>query len=151
VIKLAEGFVEQHQLGVDGERARQRDALPHAAQELVDIFPLRALQADAREPCGRLATRLGRRDAEDEQTELRVLDRVAPGQQAVGLEADRELAAQHLERALRIAAGDPHLPAARRHRPHDQVQDGLLPTPVRPSSATISPGATRKVTPSTTT
>jgi hypothetical protein len=101
VIKLAEGFVEQHQLGVDGERARERDALPHAAQELVDIFPLRALQADAREPCGRLATRLGRRDAEDEQTEFRVLDGVAPGQQAIGLEADRELAAQHLERALK--------------------------------------------------
>jgi hypothetical protein len=36
-IECAERFVEQQHLGLDGQRARQRDALPLSARELVRV------------------------------------------------------------------------------------------------------------------
>ena len=68
VVERAERLVEQQDLGIVGERARDRGALLHAAGELLGKVIVEAAQADLREPfvarsrcCSRAGTPFSRR------------------------------------------------------------------------------------------
>ena len=140
------GSSQQQDLRIHRERARDRDALAHAAGERVRIGVLVAFQAQAFEPLARDAQPLALRDVVELEAIGDVLDRGAPGQQAVALEDDRDLAAEPVEVAKRIAAVDlapcPHVGSISPVRRLNIVD---LPQPVLPTTAISSPRATSKV------
>src|SRR5581483_10778920 len=69
-----------------GERARERDALHHAAGELLRISFLEAREADFGDEVPRDLRALGRRHAADLQPELDILAHAEPGEERVRLE-----------------------------------------------------------------
>ena len=108
VVERAEGLVHVEQVGVRGERARDLDALAHAARELVRVGALEAGEADhldvVRDDAPALLGRLAR------QPEADVLIDREPGEDAALLEhedAARVGAADRLalHRAPRRASG----------------------------------------------
>ena len=137
--------IEQQDLRIDGERAGERHALAHPAGELVRILVLGARHLDAREPVARANANCVFVDAQDLQAERDILSRGAPRQQPVGLEADRELAAQPRKIPVRIVTGQRTVPVSGPIVPMIRFMAVLLPAPVRPTRATISPGATTKL------
>ncbi len=150
-------FVADDELRLDGERARDRDALPLAAGELV-----------------RVALRVRRRQADDAQQLGHALA-LAPGVQAVQRERLGEhVADRHarVQRRVRVLEDDLHRAALRaqvaaassspRSRPskRDAAAVGSisrntrrpsvdLPQPDSPTTPSVSPAARVKSTPST--
>src|ERR1700741_2149271 len=89
LVDRGERLVHQDDVGVDGERAREADALAHAAGELARVAVLEALQADFGDVLARdrLALRAWR--TAQLQAEGHVAQHVGPGQQREVLEHER--------------------------------------------------------------
>ena len=85
-VERRERLVHQQQSRIEDQYLGQRDALAHAAGELVRIALLEAGEADAIEPLPRALFRFAAIDAREFQTGEHVVERVAPGHQRFGLE-----------------------------------------------------------------
>ena len=151
-VERAERLVVEHHLRVDGERAREADALLHAAGELVGELVRAVLEADELQHLlGALVPlRLG--DALDLEAEGDVVDHAPVREQAEVLEDHRRRVAPQLR------AAPPPTPRARpgrrsRSRPRSARSSRMsvrtsvdLPEPDRPMTTKISPGHTSKET-----
>ena len=85
-VERRERLVHQHEVGVEDERLRERDALLHAARQLVRIAVLEAGEPDTRKPFARLRVRDIARDTAELEPCSHVAQRIAPRHQRVGLE-----------------------------------------------------------------
>src|SRR6266571_693801 len=127
MVELTERLVEEHDFGVDGERAGKRYALPHATRELMDIFVVSAVETYAPKPFPGARPCLWPGFSQNEKPQFDVFDCRAPGQEPVGLEAYRKPSLEGFEGRIGIEAGHPDLAGVRARRTHDQIQDGAFP------------------------
>jgi hypothetical protein len=86
VVQGAERLVEEQDLRIVRQRAREGGALLHAAGQHLRVVRLEAAQPDALDVVGRDAVLLGLRHALLPQAEADVLLHGQPGKQRVGLE-----------------------------------------------------------------
>src|SRR5437016_1609400 len=126
-VEGAERLVAQQDVGVGGERAGERHALPHACRELVGLRVGPALQMHVREPSLGDVAAFGCRHADQFQPELNVAPHRQPWEQ-------RGLLEEHGPVGSR--AGDPmtveqRLPAGRLDQPGQHVQQRRLPAAAR--------------------
>ena len=103
LVEVAEGLVGEQQRRLDHERAREGDALAHAARQLVGIGALEPGQAEAVEPRPGPPGLLVGRAAEQLERQADVVERGAPRQQAVLLEDRRQRPPEVIE----VAVGRP--------------------------------------------
>ena len=122
LVERAERLVHQQDLRILRERARDRDALLHAAGELGRIPVAVAGEPDERQELGRLAPARGGVEAAAARAELDVADRGEPGKERLPLEHDALAAPGPGDRR----AVDEHLARARLHQPGDDVEERRL-------------------------
>ena len=119
-IERAERLVEEQDLGVGRESAREVDALLHAARELARERVLEALEADELDMPLRALARFG---ARDRSAQLDAVDDVAqhraPGQQARLLEDEGPIRARSGDRP----SVEDQRPAGQRKETVDRVQE----------------------------
>src|SRR5215211_1759094 len=130
-VERAERLVVEHQLRVDGERAREADALLHAARELVWERRRDVLEPDELEHVGRARVPLRLRRALDLEAERDVLDHRAVGEQPEVLEHHRDgVAAQLAQRARvgrhHVGAGDLDIARGRLDQADQRAQQRRL-------------------------
>ena len=94
LVDRRERLVEQQHVGIDRQRARQADALAHAAGELVRIFVLEAGKADLGDVVAGDLLALGRGLAAQFEPEGDVAQHRRPGQQREILEHEGALRAR---------------------------------------------------------
>ena len=136
LVERAEGLVHHQQARLEAERARDRDALLHAARELPRVLPLEAGQADALELLHRHRLARGRVAALDLQRQHDVGEHRAPWKErrrledvAVGAGQARLVRAHAVDldraRGDRLEVGDDaqqrRLAAARRADERDEL------------------------------
>jgi hypothetical protein len=85
-VERGERLVHQEDLRIQDQHLRERDALPHAAGELVGIAIAETGETDAGEPVVRLRNRRAAIDAVELEPGGDVGERVAPRDQRIGLE-----------------------------------------------------------------
>ena len=149
-VERRERLVHEEDLRVEDEHLRERDALSHAARELVGVAVAEAGEAHAREPV--LALRAGGGPVLAAELEARrhVVEGAAPGHQRLGLEHVAGAAVHARERLAedpRVARRGPEqsrrdveergLAAARRARPPRRTRPRRSrgPRPSRPCSS----------------
>src|SRR5918996_478558 len=131
-VERAERLVVEHDLGVDGERARDADALLHPTRELVRELVRRVLQADELEDLARPLQPLCLRDALYLEPEGDVVDHPTVGEQAEVLEDHRDVMAPELAK-LGLARRDHVVPrdldrsGRRLDQPDQRAYEGRLP------------------------
>src|SRR5712692_1052076 len=138
-VEGAEGLVHEDDLGLHGQRARDRHALPHASRELARILLLRALEPHFLDPRSRHPLALGPGGSSELQAEGDVVENGQPGVGAVALEdhaavgartRDGLAAQERLAGRGREQAGhdveDRALPAARRAQEDAELADPRL-------------------------
>ena len=127
-VERAERLVHQQHRGIDGERARNADALFHAAGELMRAALLRIGEADQLEIFFRGVAQGTAAHALHFQAEHHVLQGIEPGQQFGVLEHHAAVvtAAMHFAPVHRDAA------AIGRIEPHGDAQRGGLAAAGRP-------------------
>ena len=143
-VQRRERLVHQQHRRVHHQRPGDRDALPHAAGQLVDQL-LAAVRRGG--PCAaRSATRSRRSDVRHAghlQAELDVLRGREPGEQAVVLEDHRPVGAGAVDglavERRRCRASGLIMPAA-------MLSSVLLPQPLGPTTTTNSPGSQVRLT-----
>src|SRR5262249_5946793 len=79
LVEMAEGLVGEQQAGLNHESAGERDALAHAAGELVRIGALEARKPEPAEPLGRLGYLLFRVAPEQLERQAHHVERAWPG------------------------------------------------------------------------
>ena len=134
-VERAERLVHQQHLGIDRERARDADALLHAAGELVRAAIERIREPDELEIARRGVAQLGAAHALHLEAEHHVLQRGQPGQQLGELKHHAAIVAA----ALHLAAVDRDLAADAVSSPMAMRSAVVLPQPEGPMSETISP------------
>ncbi len=90
-VDRGERLVEQQHVGIDGQRARQRHALAHAAGQLVRIVIGKFGEVEIFEQRLRALPALGRRNALDLDAEHDVLGDGAPRQQQILLQHEGDM------------------------------------------------------------
>src|SRR5262249_604810 len=110
--------VHEQDFRVDRERAREVDALAHAAGELARVIGFKTIEADELEEVERAPTRCPAA-AGDFGADQRIGEHGAPGQEVVGLEYDAGVAA----RLAPGAAAEQHFACARALQPRDDAQE----------------------------
>ena len=130
-VEGAERLVEQHDIRVDRECARQADALLHAARELARVVALPAGQSDQLEHFLRLFAPLDPGHALDLQPVGDVVDDPAMGQQAEVLEHHGHLVPPEVDQLAlahrgHVGAVDHDLPRGRLHQPRDAAHQRRL-------------------------
>ena len=130
------------------QRARKADSLAHAAGELARVGGLEAVEADQVDRLQRARAHLRLRHAERLEPELHVLEHREPGK-------EREALEHHGDARRRACApadrGSSPRPPEGGSRPAIERSSVDLPEPERPSSPTISPGRSVRLTFSSTT
>ena len=106
VVERRERLVHQQEVGVAGQGARQLDALPHAARELVRVVPLEAGEADQVEQRLRAPASRSAASRDVAEAEADVLAHGPPGEEAVLLE-DHAHALGPLDASRAAAASQP--------------------------------------------
>ena len=145
-VERGERLVHQQHVRLVGEAAGDRDALLHAAGQLVRVAVGEAGEADELEHlAGAARARLRRPTALDLEAELDVGLRGAPGEQRVLLEDDAAVEARAGDR-LAVEQDLARWPA--RSSPAIRSSSVDLPQPLGPTSTRNSPARTSKVTPS---
>ena len=145
-IERGERLVHQQHGRIVGERAGDRDALLHAAREMVRIGLDELVELDELELAARDLLALGLGDPLHLQPEGHVAERGAPGKQLREvLEHD---AAIHAVAGDRRAA-DADLARARPQKPAMMLSSVVLPQPDGPTRQTNSDCSISKLTPST--
>ena len=127
-VERGERLVHQQDFRIDRERAREVDALAHAAGKLARIVVLEAFEPDELEQVERALALRGADAAGDLGADQRIGEHGAPRQQAVVLEHEAAVAA----RAAHDAAVEQHLARARRLEPGDDAQERGLAAARRP-------------------
>ena len=112
--------------GCDREGARDRHALAHAAGQFVRIGIGELAEAQPVQPGQRALALLGFRQADQFERQLGVVERRAPGQQAVLLEHGGDLAAEMIEVGMRALVADKDRAFGRRLQPDRQIEEGRL-------------------------
>jgi hypothetical protein len=138
-VDCGKGLVEQEDLGVDGERAGEADALAHAAGELMRIALLEAGEADRGDvaPGDLVALRLAH--AAELEAEGDVADHGRPGHQREVLEDEGALGAGAGDRA----AGDADLAGGRCQEARNDLQErGLAAAAGTEERGQSAPGET---------
>ena len=136
-VERGERLVEQHDLGVGGERARQRDALALAAGELVRVGAARGRRGRRARGVSRdpLAARAAPKPTLPRDRQVR--------EQRALLEDHADAALLGLDPGARAGDGAPadlaRVPASGRSKPAIMRSSVVLPEPLGPSSATSSP------------
>ena len=143
-VERAERLVEQQHLGLDRERARERDALALAAGELVRIAVGEPVELHEREQLVDLGAdlrlvRAASRFGPHAQAEGDVLEDRHVAEQRVVLEDEADLALAHVGAGRVLAVEAAPLPASGTSRPAMMRSSVVLPEPDGPSSATSSP------------
>src|ERR1700756_2547187 len=120
IVECAERLVEQQDLGIVGERPRDRRALLHAAGELFRPMIFKAGEADLNNEfvCDLAAIRLG--DSALAQAERDVVPHGQPGKERVGLKHHAAIRAGSFD----LAPIENHAAAARPVKPGDNAQQG---------------------------
>ena len=85
-VERGKRLVHEQDLRIHDERLRERDALLHAARELMRIAMAMAAQPDAVEPHTRLGMRFALRHAAIAQPDRYIVERVQPRHERIGLE-----------------------------------------------------------------
>ena len=134
-IERAERLVHEDENGLAHQRARDADALLHAAGQLMRIVLGESGKPDQLDEVARELAALAGADAVDLERELDVAHHGAPGQQAEILEHHAGVLARRRHR--RSVDGDAALVGAM--RPAVSRSSVVLPQPLGPSSVTSSP------------
>jgi len=155
-VQVGGRLVVEDELGVDGERARDRDPLAHAARQLAREELLRAGQLHLLEDAAGDGGDLGRRVAAAlAETQPHVLGHGERGEQRGRLEDHGDAEGLVLGREGEVLAQlDPASvmrPASGRSRPTIWRSSTDFPVPLCPTMASSSPGATRRSMPASTT
>jgi hypothetical protein len=133
-VEGAERLVQQEHLGLDGERAGQRDALALAARELVGVAvgdPVELHQLQQLHHLGAdLVLRGARRLGPHPQAEGHVLEDAHVAEQRVMLEHEADLALAHVDMG-RVLAVEQHGAAVGHLEPGDDAQQRRLARPRR--------------------
>src|SRR3954447_12594273 len=117
-----ERLVEEQHGRIDRERTRQRDALPHAARQLVRIVAGELEQVEIFQQGLRAPPALGEGQPLDFDAEHHVLEHGAPGQQQILLQHEGDVSI----RAFHPLAADEGLAFARRTEARTDVEKGRL-------------------------
>ena len=132
-VDAGEGLVHQQDLGLGRQRPGQRDALLHAAGELVRIGVGEAVEADERRGSARTRSpTLGRGDAVEVEAEADVVVDRRPGDQPEGLEDEADAAG----RAAAARRRPGRSPASGASRPSISRSSVVLPQPLGPTRLT---------------
>ena len=99
-VERGERLVHQHDVGLLGEHASQRGALPHATRQLVRTTVLTTTEMDEGEEFLDLGGPLALRDAAQLERQVDVLAGREPGEQRGFLEHERDLASTEVDGAL---------------------------------------------------
>ncbi len=121
-VERGEGLVHQQHLGLHDQRARDADALAHAAGELARQRALEACEADHVDRLRGAAFALGLRDATRLQPQLDVLPHRQPREQGEGLEHHADAARGAVERLAAV----PHFTRIGLQQAGHQAQQGRL-------------------------
>src|SRR6185436_3354808 len=126
-VEVAGRFVGEQDRRIDRQRARDRDALPLAAGELVGQMMQAVFELDQREQLARAFVDLLPRPAAQVQRQPHVLQRAQRRQQVEELEDEADLVAADAGQLVVAEAGerlavDAHLAGGRAIEPADQVQ-----------------------------
>ena len=140
LVERAERLVHEQQPRLLGERARDRDALLHAAGELVGVVRREVGESDELEQLGDRARAQRTPTPCSLERQLDVRRDGAPRQQARLLEGDAVLLVD--PRLLRGLAEHADVARGRRVEVGDQAQQRRLAAPDGPMSETNSPAAT---------
>ena len=121
-VERAERFVHQQQVGMHHQRARQADALAHAAGQLLRIGAFETAQADQVDRLLGAFSALVARHAARLQTQLHILLHGQPGKQRETLEHHRHAFGGSHHRLI----APQHLAGGRRQQAGDDAQQGRL-------------------------
>jgi hypothetical protein len=119
---MAEGFVGQQNVGLHRKGPRNRHALAHAAGQLVRIGVGEIAEPQPVEPRQGAVALLGFGQADQFQRQLGVVERRAPGQQAILLKHRRDPAAEMIEVGERALVADVQRAFGRRFEPDHQIE-----------------------------
>src|SRR5690348_13695611 len=128
LVERAERLVAQEDVRPAREGAGDRDALAHAARQRMGKIVLVAGEAELGEPGACRREPLLARDLVELEAERDVVERAAPGHQAVVLEDDADLAAEPVELDERVVTLHPHAAGGRPQQAGDQVERRRLAT-----------------------
>ena len=147
-VERAERLVQQQHLGLDRQRARQRDALPLSAGELMRIAVGEPVELHQLQQLVHLAPDFRRSRAArarlHAQAEGDVLEHGHVPEQRVVLEHEADLPLAHVLRRTHPRHGTGRCPLSGTSRPAMMRSSVVLPQPDGPSSATSSPGRERR-------
>src|SRR5579883_345431 len=121
-IERRERLVEEHDVGLGDERAREGDALAHAARKLARPAPEKLAEAVAGKQRRRAGARLVHVEALDLGAEQGVVEDRSPLEQVILLQHVADLAARPGDRR----AVDQHLAAGRAQDAGDEREEGAL-------------------------
>jgi hypothetical protein len=127
--------VHEQELGLDGERARDRGALAHAPRQLGGEAPLETLQADERQQPLRPLESFRFRHRGRIERERDVLDRGEPGKRRLLLEDHADVVVRAVDRV----AVDQHAALVTVDEPPDDVEERRLAAAARPDERNEAP------------
>ena len=123
LVEMPERFVRQQDVRLHRESARDCHALAHAARQFVRIGIGELPEAKTLEPGEGALALLVFGQADQLERQLGVVQRRAPGQQAILLEHGRDPAAKMVEVGMRAFVADMDRAFARRIQPDHQVEE----------------------------
>src|SRR5262249_4065964 len=124
-VERAERLVHEQHVGLDGERARDGGALPHAARHLGRMVVLETAEAGDRQITPRDGGALDRAEAEGLEHERHGLLEATPGQETILLEDDPDLVLTRLAGHDRLAVERDATARGRLETADDSQQRGL--------------------------
>ena len=127
-VERPERLVHEHDLGRDGQRAREAHALLHAARKLLRVRGLEPLETHEIDGAGDRVALRATVHAPGIEAHCHVLRDREPGQQGERLEHHRG----GTEHAVQWLAAIQHRPFGRACEPGEQPQQGALAAPRRP-------------------
>ena len=130
-VERGERFVHQQDVRVHGQRARQVNALTHAARKLPRVVLLEALEPDELEQVAQMVAFGGRQTALDLEADRRVAPHRTPRLQRVGLKDERPVRA----RLRHAAAVDRNRSRIEGFEAVDDAQERRLPASARTDDA----------------
>src|SRR3990170_499909 len=140
-VEGGERLVGEQDLGLAGERPRERGALPHPARELVRLRLREPAEVHPVQPVHRAVLALVLRQPEHLEGELDVVPHVHPREQRGLLEQHRAVRAGGLDGS----PVDEQLAGVRPIESREQVQEGGLPASGRPEEAHELTGANLEI------
>ena len=140
-VERGERLVHQQDRPLHDQRARQRDALAHAAGQLAGQVLLEAAQSDRGNERARALVARGLGHAAHLQAEGDIVDDAAPGKQVEVLPHHHRVGAERMPDIVALRVLDPDRAAGRAFEPGDDLDQRALAAPARPEQAGDAPRA----------